>query len=347
MQSSQVNGDLKLSILDLATLYNGESATRTLQNSTDLIQLADRLGYTRYWFAEHHNTKYQMSTSPDLLCAHGAAISKNIRIGSGGIMLPNHSPLKVAENFSLLEALHPGRIDLGIGRAPGTDGLTALALRRSREAVATYDFPDQFKELLSFFLHKFPSDHPFKDITPSPDKTLIPDIYMLGSSNGGMQFAAHYGLGFNFAAHISPQLAVPMLRTYRENFKPSTFISQPKSILSIIVVTAETEEEAEYLAGPSELQWVRWGTGTFHLGPPTLEEASSHVYTAQEQAVRQENKGRFVIGSIEKVTEKLKKLAKDAMVDEIMILNMLTEKNSRHRSFELLAKAFNLKTSID
>lgn len=347
MANNQVNGDLKLSILDLATMYNGESATQTLQSSTDLVQLADRHGYTRYWFAEHHNTKYQMSTSPDLLSAHAAAVTKNIRIGSGGIMLPNHSPLKVAENFSLLEALHPGRIDLGIGRAPGTDGLTALALRRSREAVTTYDFPEQLNELLSFFLHEFPNDHPFKNITPSPDKSLIPDIYMLGSSDGGMQFASHYGLGFNFAAHISPQLAVPMLRAYRENFKPSTFMSEPKSILSIIVVVGETEEEAEYLAGPAELQWVRWGTGAFHLAPPTLEEASSYVYTVQEEAVRQENKGRFVIGNVENVAEKLRKLAKDAMVDEIMILNMLTEKNSRHRSYELLADAFNLKPSAN
>lgn len=346
MANHQEN-DLQLSILDLATMYNGESATQTLQNSTDLVQLADRLGYTRYWFAEHHNTKYQMSTSPDLLSAHAAAVSKNIRVGSGGIMLPNHSPLKVAENFSILEALHPERIDLGIGRAPGTDGLTALALRRSREAVTTYDFPEQLDELLSWFSRSFSAEHPFKDITASPDKKLTPDIYMLGSSNGGMQFAAEEGLAFVFAAHISPQLAAPMLRTYRENFKPSSFMPEPKSVLSIIVVAAETEEEAAYLAGPAELQWVRWGTGEFHLAFPTLEEASSHVYTAQEEAIREENKGRFVIGSVENVEKKLRKLAKDAMVDEIMILNMLTEKATRHKSYELLAEAFNLSPSND
>lgn len=334
--------ELQLSILDLATMYNGESASQTLQNSTDLVQLVDRLGYTRYWFAEHHNTKHQMSTSPDLLSAHAAAVSKNIRIGSGGIMLPNHSPLKVAENFSILEALHPERIDLGIGRAPGTDGLTAMALRRSREAVTTYDFPEQLDELLSWFSRDFSTEHPFKDITASPDRKLTPDIYMLGSSNGGMQFAVEQGLGFVFAAHISPQLAVPMLRTYRENFKPSTFMPEPKSALAIIVVAAETDEEAKYLAGPAELQWVRWGTGQFRLAPPTLEEASSHVYTAQEEAVRKENKGRFVIGSVENVEKKLWKLAEEAMVDEIMILNMLTEKSTRHKSYELLADAFNL-----
>jgi luciferase family oxidoreductase group 1 len=347
MGNNKANEGVKLSILDLATIYNEESPTQTLQNSTDLVQLADRLGYTRYWFAEHHNTKYQMSTSPDLLSAHAAAFTKKIRIGSGGIMLPNHSPLKVAENFSLLEALHPGRIDLGIGRAPGTNGLTALALRRSREAVTADDFPEQLNELLSYFSRDFSDEHPFKNITPSPDKNLLPDIYMLGSSNGGMQFASHYGLGFVFAAHISPQLAVPMLRAYRENFKPSSFLHEPKSILSLIVIAAETEEEAAYLAGPAELQWVRWGTGAFHLAPPTLEEANSHVYTAREEAVRQENKGRFVIGSVEKVEGKLRELAKEAMVDEIMILNMLTEKTSRGQSFKLLADAFKLQSLTD
>ncbi|WP_411843871.1 LLM class flavin-dependent oxidoreductase [Salinicoccus sp. HZC-1] len=337
------NDGLKLSILDLATMFNDESPQETLQNSTALVQLADRLGYTRYWFAEHHNTKFQMSTSPDLLSAHAAAITENIRVGSGGIMLPNHSPLKVAENFSLLEGLHPGRIDLGIGRAPGTDGLTALALRRSREAVTGNDFPEQLDELLSYFARDFSDEHPFRNITASPDKSLVPEIYMLGSSNGGMQFAAHHGLGFVFAAHIAPHLAVPMLRAYRENFIPSKFRKEPDSTLAIIVIAAETDEEAEYLSGPAQLQWVRWNTGQFRDPTPTLEEAADYEYTAQEKGVLQENRGRFVIGSVEKVKKQLETLAEDAQVDEIMILNMLTEKESRHRSYELLADAFKLK----
>ncbi|RKD25929.1 luciferase [Ammoniphilus oxalaticus] len=340
-----VSSDLKLSILDLATVWNGESATEALQNSTELAQLADRLGYTRYWFAEHHNSKHQMSTSPDLLAAHVAAVTDTIRIGTGGIMLPNHSPLKVAENFSLLEALHPGRIDLGLGRAPGTDGLTALALRRSRSrtALSGEDFPEQLAELLAYFSKDFPEDHPFKEITVSPDEKLRPDFYMLGSSDGGMRFATHHGLGFVFAAHISPHLAIPVLRSYRERFQPSVFYSEPKSALSIIVITAETEEEARQLAGPAELQWVRWGTGQFKFAPPTLEEANAHVYTPQEEMVREQNKDRFVIGSIKQVEKRLRQLAEEAQVDEIMIPTMLPEKQSRHRSFELLAEAFGLK----
>ncbi|WP_433958207.1 LLM class flavin-dependent oxidoreductase [Cytobacillus horneckiae] len=335
------NEKLKLSILDLATLYNGENAVKGLKNSTDLVKLADRLGYTRYWFAEHHNTKHQMSTSPDLLSAHAGSITKNIRIGSGGVMLPNHSPLKVAENFSLLEGLFPGRVDLGIGRAPGTDSLTALALRRSRDAVTRYDFPEQLSELLSYFSRNFEVNHPFKDISPAPEK-LIPDMFMLGSSDGGMHFASQNGLGFVFAAHISPQLAIPMLRAYKKNFRPSAYLAEPKSILAIIVVAAETDEEANYLAGPAELQWARWATGQFQYAPPTLEEASNYVYSPQEELARKDNKGKFVIGNIESVKNKLQDLATDAMVDEIMILNMLTEKSSRHRSYELLADAFQL-----
>src|SRR5699024_10265149 len=240
---------LKLSILDGVGLYNGESATQALRNSTEAAVRADELGFTRLWFTEHHNSQHQVSTSPDLLSAHAAALTENIRIGSGGIMLPNHSPLKVVENFSILEALHPGRIDLGIGRAPGTDGMTAYALRRFEEAVTKDHFPQQLEELLAYFTRNFPAEHPFSKITPTPVEA-IPEIFMLGSSDGGMRFAIEKGLGFVFAAHISPHLAVPVLRTYRENFKPSVFLSEPKSILSLIVITGDTEEEAAYLAGP-------------------------------------------------------------------------------------------------
>jgi luciferase family oxidoreductase group 1 len=322
-------------------MYNGESARESLQNSADLVQLADRLGYTRFWFAEHHNQKHLMSTSPDIMTAHTAGLTKNIRIGTGGTMLPNHSSLKVAENFSFLEALYPGRIDLGIGRAPGTDVLTASALRRNSEQ----SFSEQLEDLLSFFKRDFSDEHPYRSIIASPDESLVPDIYMLGSSDGGMKYAAEHGLGFVFARHISPDLATPVLRAYRENFKPSSFLSEPKSIMSVIVIAAETDEEAAYMAGPAELQWVRWTTGELHLAPPTLEEASNYVYTTEEEAVKEENKDKFVIGSIETVEKRLKQLAEESMVDEIMIVDMLTEKTARRRSYELLAEAFQLKAN--
>lgn len=335
--------NLKLSILDLATIYNAESPTVTLQNSSDLVQLADRLGFTRYWFAEHHNTAYQMSTSPDLLSAHAAAITENIRIGSGGIMLPNHSPLKVVENFSILEALHPGRIDLGMGRASGTDGITNMALRNSTEQLQGNDVMELLYEVLAYFDRDFPADHPFGKITPSPDVSLRPELFMLGSSDGGMQIASKLGLSFAFAGQINPDWAVPMLRSYRENFQPSAYNATPYSIFSTIVICAETDEEATYFAGPAELQWVRWGTGQFRLAPPTVEEAANHTYTAEEKIVKEQNKGRFIIGSIENVKAQLEKTAKDAQVDEVIILNMITDKEARHNSLKLLAEAFELK----
>lgn len=334
---------MKLSILDLATIYNDETPSQTLQNSTEAVQLAERLGYTRYWFAEHHNAPFQMSTSPDLLSAHAAAVTKNIRVGSGGIMIPNHSPLKVVENFSILEALHPGRIDLGMGRASGTNGITNAALRNNHEPLTGESIMNQLMEILAFFNRDFPEDHPYNSINPSPDLSLRPDLFMLGSSDGGMQIASQLGIGFAFAGQINPDWAVPMLKKYRENFKPSKYLSQPYSILAIIVVCADTDEEAADIAGPAELQWVRWMTGEYKSGPPTLEEARSHKYTKEETLAREQNKDKFIIGSPESVKEQLEQITNEAQADEVMIANMITDKEARHKSYTLLADAFNLK----
>ena len=344
MISTMNERNLRLSILDFVHVYKHSNPTESLNNTTEAVGLADQLGYTRYWFTEHHNTTSQISTSPDLLSVHAASHTKNIRVGAGGIMLPNHSPLKVAENFTLLEALHPGRVDLGIGRASGTDGLTALALQRARERAIANDFPDQLNELLYFFSRKFPMNHPFREISPPGDETLVPDIYMLGSSQGGVQFATEKGLGFVFAAHLAPKLAIPILLFYKNNFNPSAYTKEPRSILAIGVIAAETEEEAKYLAGPLELMWARMATGSRDLSFPTLEEASKYVYTPQEEAARQHNKDRFVIGSAANVAEKLKRLAKEALVDEIMIADFYPSQESRLKGHQLLAEAFDLKS---
>ena len=220
----------KLSILDLAYFTEGdESATQVLKNSTEVAQLADELGYTRYWFAEHHNTGFLMSMFPEIMMAHVAANTKRIRVGSGGVMLPNHSALSVAERFSMLEALHPGRIDLGIGRAPCTDVRTAYALRRSWDVIKEDTFPDQLESLLGFFGHDLRPDHPFATIQANPGPSLTPDIYMLGSSTGGVKFAIENGLAFVFAAQINAELAVPVLNLYKEKFQPSKYYKEPKA----------------------------------------------------------------------------------------------------------------------
>ncbi|WP_405152287.1 LLM class flavin-dependent oxidoreductase [Paenibacillus sp. FSL K6-0108] len=340
------NNDIKLSILDIGTKLQGNDANQTLKDSTERIQLADELGYTRYWFAEHHNTPNQVSTSSELMIAHAAAYTKHIRVGAGGIMMPNHSPLKVVENFSLLEAMHPGRIDLGIGRATGTDNVTAYALRQSKEAVFSYDFPKQFDELLSFFNRDFPSDHLYHGIIPIPNNgnyRLMPAIYMLGSSTGGVRFAISEGLGFAFASHLAPHLATQVLRGYRNNFKPSKYFTEPKGIFTTILITADTDEEAQYLAGPAELFWARLQTGDIHSPFPTLEEASNHVYSSAESTVRIQNKDRFIIGGIKTVGQKLRHVAKETMVDEIMIMEYYADKEASQKGYRLLAEEFNLK----
>lgn len=342
MSENRSSTKLKLSVLDGVGLYNGESATDALRHSTEAAKLVDQLGYTRLWFTEHHNSRHQMSTSPDLLIAHMASVTKNIRVGSGGVMLPNHSPLRVVENFSILEALHPGRIDLGMGRASGTDGITNIALRNSREPLHGQSVMNQLMEVLAFFNREFPEGHPYKSISPSPDPALRPELFMLGSSDGGMQIASQLGIGFAFAGQINPSIAVPMLRKYRKNFQTSRYLSEPYSILSIIVVCAETDEEAVYLAAPAELQWVRWGIGQIHHDPPTLAEAATHQYTPEEQEARRQSKGRFIVGSPARVKAQLQKLVEDAQVDELMTVNMITDHQAQRTSYKLLAEAFGL-----
>ncbi|MFC9711578.1 LLM class flavin-dependent oxidoreductase [Paenibacillus sp. NPDC056933] len=333
---------LKLSILEFVHIYNGTEATESLQNVTEMVQLAEQWGFNRYWFAEHHNTKNLMSTSPDLLSLHAAAHTKSIRVGSGGIMLPNHSALKVMENFTLLEGLYPGRVDLGIGRASGTDGRTMWALLRSQELMEVNDFPEQLDNLLSFFARNFKENHPFSSIHPPGDSSMVPDMFMLGSSEGGLHFALEKGLGFVFAAHLAPQLAIPVLRAYRSNFKPSYCLTEPQSMLATIVITAETEEEAKYIAGPAELMWAQMSTGTKNLTFPTPEEAKNHTYTPHEELARERNKDRFVIGSVGQVAEQLRQLAKASLVDEIMIADFYPNQESRKKGHELLAKELGL-----
>ncbi|NLJ01239.1 MAG: LLM class flavin-dependent oxidoreductase [Bacteroidales bacterium] len=333
----------QLSILDLAYITEGdESPTHVLQNSTEVAQLADKLGYTRYWFAEHHNTGFLMSMFPEIMMAHVAANTQRIRVGSGGVMLPNHSALSVVERFSMLEALHPGRIDLGIGRAPGTDGRTAYALRRSWEVIKEDTFPDQLEALLGFFGHDLRSDHPFAAIQANPDPSLTPDIYMLGSSTGGVQFAVENGLAFVFAAQINAELAVPVLKMYREKFKPSKYYQEPKSIMSIGVFTAETEEEARYLAEPSLLMWTMLATGRRFKSFPSTRFAHDYHYSTQEKAIRQMQLNKFVIGTPERVAERLTELAKEAEIDEIIIADSYPEVGARKKAYELLAKELNL-----
>lgn len=333
---------LPLSVLDLSPVGSGSSSPQALRNTLDLARLADELGYTRYWLAEHHNIPSIASSAPEILIGHVASETARIRVGSGGIMLPNHTPLKVVETFRVLEALHPGRIDLGIGRAPGTDQLTALALRRSIEALRADDFPEQLAEVFAFANDAFPPDHPFRSITATPNDVPLPPVWLLGSSGYGAQLAASLGLGFAFAHHINPAGAIPAMHAYRAGFTPSASMEQPRAILGISAVCADTDEEARYLATSLDLALLRIRTN--QRGPlASPEEALAYPYTPAEQALIESLRTMYTAGSPRTVKAKIEALVAATGADEVMILTNVHDHAARRRSYELLADSFELR----
>ncbi len=331
----------RLSVLDVSPVASGSTSTEALRNTLDLAQLADKLGFTRYWLAEHHNTPLIASSAPEIMIGHVADVTKNIRVGSGGMMLPNHTPLKVAETFRVLEALHPGRVDLGIGRAPGTDSLTALALRRSRELLGADDFPARLNDLLTFLDHGFPPNHPLERIRAMPDDVPMPEVWLLGSSDFSALLSAQLGLRFAFAHHIQPWPAVAALRMYLEHFKPSEHLKEPEALIGVSVVCAETDARAEEIARPLQLTLLRFRSGKMGRFP-SIEEATNYPYSPDEREIIAENRGRSFVGSPATVRQRLTELADQSGVDEIMVTTMTHEHADRRRSYELLAEAFGL-----
>jgi luciferase family oxidoreductase group 1 len=331
----------RLSVLDLSPVLSGSSSADALRNTLDLAQLTDELGYTRYWLAEHHNTPLIASSAPEIMIGHVASVTSRIRVGSGGMMLPNHAPLKVAETFRMLEALHPSRIDLGIGRAAGTDQTTALALRRSRKALSIDDFPDQLAELLAFLSGNFSENHPFRRIRAIPEGVQTPEIWLLGSSDYSAQLAAKMGLGFAFAHHINPWPAVDALRLYHEQFCPSTYFAQPQSLIAVSAICAESDELADELAGPVDLTILEFIQRRF-APLPSVAEAKAYNYTPQDREVIRANRSRFFVGSPATVREQLSRVAEQTGVNEVMITTIIHEHDARRRSYELIAKIFEI-----
>jgi len=332
---------LPLSVLDLSPIPSGSTSSQALQNTLDLARLTDDLGYTRYWLAEHHNIPSVASSAPEIVIGHVASVTSRMRIGSGGIMLPNHTPLKVVETFRVLEALHPGRIDLGIGRAPGTDTLTAYALRRSREALTGDDFPEQLAEMFAFDRNTFPVDHPFRQIIATPNDVALPPVSLLGSSGFSSQLAAELGLGFAFAHHINPGGAVASMTDYRNRFVPSVTRQEPHAILGMSVICAPTDEEAEYLAGTMDLVLLRLRTN--RIGPlPTPEEAAAYPYTPQERALIDSLRPMYTAGSPATVRTKIDALVAATGANEVMVMSTIHDHQLRRRSYELLAAQFGI-----
>jgi luciferase family oxidoreductase group 1 len=324
-----------ISVLDLAPVGQGSSPAAALAASTQLARLAERVGYRRLWVAEHHNMPGIASSSPAVLIAHLAASTSTLRIGAGGVMLPNHASLVVAEQFGMLEALHPGRIDLGLGRAPGTDPVTAAALRRKSLASGADEFPEQLRDLLAFF----DGTHPH--ITAVPGRGYRPALWMLGSSDFSAQVAGALGLPFSFAHHFASHNTLPALAAYRAAFVPSAELEQPYAMIGVPVICAETTDRARWLSGSSALSFVRLRQGR-PMPLPTPEDAAEYVFTPSERELVRSWTAPLIVGNPDEVRHALNELAVRTGADELMITTMVHGAADRLRSYELVAEACDL-----
>jgi luciferase family oxidoreductase group 1 len=325
-----------LSVLDLAPVPEGGTAGEALRTTIDLARQTERLGFRRFWVAEHHNMPGIASSAPPVLIGHIAAATQAIRVGSGGVMLPNHASLVVAEQFGMLEALHPGRIDLGLGRAPGTDQVTAAALRRSPEVLSADDFPEQLMDLLGFFTGRWPDGHPFAQITAVPGLGHQPAMWLLGSSGYSAQVAGLLGLPFAFAHHFSPANTLPALALYREQFRPSEMLERPHAMVAAAVICADTDERARWLAGSGALSFLRLRAG--RPGQvPSPAEAAAYPYNELERAFVQDRQASNILGSPETVSRGITELLAATAADELMITTMVYDPADRLRSFEMVA----------
>ncbi len=329
--------DLSLSVLDLAPVGEGSTPADALRASLALAAEAERLGYRRYWVAEHHNMPGIASSAPAVLLAHAAGVTSTIRLGSGGVMLPNHSSLVVAEQFGMLEALHPGRVDLGIGRAPGTDQLTARALRRGPHGLAADDFPDQLVELMGYFGGSWPEGHPYRQITAVPGLGYRPELWLLGSSDYSARAAGMLGLPFSFAHHFSPANTEPALQAYRRAFRPSHDLDEPHVMLGVSVVCAETDDEARWLAGSGALAFLRLRSGRPGRYP-TPEEAAAYRFTPHEREVLEAWTSSHIVGDPTAVRAGLAELAERTGADELMVTTLTHSPEARLASYRLVAE---------
>ncbi len=332
---------IPLSILDLSVVTSGTKPAAALRNSIDLARYADALGFTRYWLAEHHNLASVASPAPDLMIGQIAAVTKNIRVGSGGVMLPNHAPLMVAERFKMLEALFPGRIDLGLGRAPGTDGPTAYALRSRLDRREGDDFLERLHELTLWETRAFPPDHPFNKVVAMPDDTPLPPIWLLGSSDYSSELAAQVGMGYAFAHHFASYDAIAAMTNYRAHFKQTGWRETPYAILAVAVVVAETDAEAERLAASMDLNRLLRERGQY-VPLPSIEEAQAYPYTDADRSVIARNRTRLFVGSPSTVIERLEPMITTSQADELMVITAVYDHEARKKSYRLLADVFGL-----
>jgi luciferase family oxidoreductase group 1 len=325
--------DIKISTLDLVPVRADKGAAQSLRNSLDLAQHVERFGYNRFWVAEHHNMDGIASSATSVLLGYLAGGTSTIRVGSGGVMLPNHAPLVIAEQFGTLESLYPGRIDLGLGRAPGSDQMTARALRRERSGSSD-DFPDDVAELIEYLGPRFPEQ---KVIAVPGSDTNIP-IWLLGSSLFSAQLAGMRGLPYAFASHFAPRYMHEAIRVYRNHFQPSAVLDEPYVMLGVPLVVAETDERAEFLATSVYRRILNLMRGKSLMQQPPVESMEGLWLPHEREAVG-DFLGLAMIGSAAKVRAKLEVLVEQTQADELIFTCDLYEHADRIRSYELLAQA--------
>jgi luciferase family oxidoreductase group 1 len=326
---------LKLSILDQSVISKGASATSALKNTVKLAQVTEELGYTRFWVAEHHNTNGIAGSSPEVLISHIASSTKKIRVGSGGVLLPQYSPYKIAENFKVLEALFPNRIDLGIGRSPGGSATTRIALTDGLRKSLN-EFPRQVRDLHGFLQNDLPSDHPYHEVKAFPVTAGVPDIWMLGITHRGARLAAEYGTAFTYGHFITPVNGQRALDYYYKHFQPSPLLSKPKANVCVFVVCASTQEKAEELALSQDM-WllaIEKGLDTTIM---SVEEAKSISLTSADRIKIQENRKRMIIGTPQKVKDEIRRLSEKYHTDEFMIINNVHRFEDKVETYTLIA----------
>jgi luciferase family oxidoreductase group 1 len=335
---------VRLSVLDQSPVAEGSSSAEALRNSIDLARRADALGYHRYWVAEHHGGGSIAGASPEALIGPIAAATERLRVGSGGVMLPHYSPLKVAETFSILAGLFPGRVDLGLGRASGTDPMTAHALQRDRRHPAPDDFPQQLAELLAYLEGSFPDGHPFGRLAALPGSPERPEPWLLGSSMQSALWAAELGMGYAFADFINSDGA-HIAATYRERFEPGHRLHAPRQAVAAWAIAADSEEEAQRLAASSRMVFTLLRRGRLEPVPP-VEKAIRFLESEGRDPLQPTRSRREIVGTPEAVRAGLEALADEYGAEEVIVVTITHEHAARVRSYELIAEAAGLDGAV-
>ncbi len=333
---------VELGVLDQVYVSEGRTVSDALKESTRLAQRTEELGYKRFWVSEHHAMRAIAFSSPEVLIPHLAAATSSIRVGSGGIMLPHYSAYKVAENFRLIEALHPGRVDLGLGRAPGGMPLATRALQQDKY-VDVNQYPRQVMDIIGYFYNAMPEGHPFEHLLAVPDIPTAPEIWLLGSSGESARLAAQLGTAYAFAEFFGTPGGQEAMRYYLDHFEPNPVLQEPpRTMIASLVICAETEEEADLLAKSSDLLFLSIRTGKEIPHLPSVQTALDYPYSELDRMHIEQTRQRRVIGTPEQVKEQLLQLAEQYQAGEILINSPIHDEAARHRSYELIAETFDM-----